>query len=492
MDHEKHSSKDLNSQTISEKLLSMADRADLPKNMQDLRRIGLKAISNGITAVLPATLLDTFIQVHPESLWLGEEHISRADFDSILIIGGGKATRNMCQVFVEKLGDIIPFTGLINIPYSADKNFTDKISSDHTNSYVQVNQCSHPIPDSSGVTGVQHMLTLIQESSTRTLIIVLISGGGSALLPLPRSGITLDDLQAVNRLLIASGADIDEINTVRKHLSGIKGGQLSAYAHPRKIRSLILSDVIGDKLDAIASGPTVGDSTTFAEAVHLSQKYGIFTQYPSAVQLLLQEGEKGNLSETPKPGSPELAHTINYLIGSAKNSAVAVQRTLAAYGIPAEIYSITLSGEAREYGKSLGSFLDHHHLPARPWAFIGTGEFTVSLSGTGIGGRNQEMLLSFLCELHILPDSPFHQLPFIMIAAAFDGIEGNSPAMGGLIDSSSLRRAMDLKLDLASYLKNNDSYTCFSKLADALITGPTHTNVNDIFLILIGTTEMVF
>ena len=483
---------DENHLSIRKNLLAMADRADLPKNIQELRRIGLTALSSGIKAVLPQTLLNKFIEVHPDSLWLGEEHISRTEFDSVLIIGGGKATGNMCQILIEKLGDTIPFSGLINIPYATHQNLPDKISPELTNSFVRVNKCSHPIPDASGVSGVQQMLALIQESSVRTLIIVLISGGGSALLPLPRDGLTLDDLQRVNQLLIASGADIDEINTVRKHLSGIKGGRLSAFAHPHKVRSLILSDVIGDKLDAIASGPTVGDSTTFAQAVNISQKYRIFTQYPSSVQKHLQEGMNGTVPETPKPGSPDLAHTINYLIGNAQNSAIGVQRTLAAYGIPGEVYSITLSGEAGEHGENLVSFLDHHHLPARPWAFIGTGEFTVTLSGTGVGGRNQETLLSFLTHLKNLPDSEFHQLPFVMIAAAFDGIEGNSPAMGAMVDSSSLLRAKKLDLDLASYLENNDSYTCFSKLGDALITGPTKTNVNDLFLILIGTTEMVF
>jgi glycerate-2-kinase len=260
---------------------------------------------------------------------------------------------------------------------------------------------------------------------------------------------------------------------------------LGAYAYPRQVISLILSDVIGNDLQTIASGPTVPDLTTFEKAIEICKKYQIFDQLPRSVQQRLLDGKAGKIPETPKPNPKTFETTTNLVIGSAETSAEAAEQEILSQNIPCEIYSTTLAGEAREYGKKLVDLIPKFKSETFPAVFIGTGEFTVTIKGKGKGGRNQEMLLAFLNELQNDPEHPTNQLDFAIISGAFDGIEGNSPAMGAIIDSESIHQAKRHKLVLEKYLENNDSFSFFNTMSDALITGQTGTNVNDMTIIVI-------
>jgi len=466
-----------------EHLLQMAERPGLPEPIRRLRRDGLRALVEAIESVLPEVLLPAKVHLDDDVLAIDDVTVARKAFPPVVIVGGGKATAGMCRSLVALLEESTPFTGAVNIPYG--QPVPDKITAPGRRGEVHVTFCSHPIPDEAGVAGVEKMCRIIAASPPETLVLALISGGGSALMPLPAEGITLKDKQAVNRLLLSCGASIREINCVRKHLSRVKGGGLSAAAHPRRVFSLIISDVVGDDLQVIASGPTVPDATTFAEADDIVRRYGILEQLPQSVRRRLADGLAGRIAETPKPGDPIFKNTVNRIIGSAQTAAAVARQSLAQRRYDAGIFAADLHGEARRYGAQLARQLPGFHAGGSRRAAIGTGEFTVTLRGSGSGGRNQEMLLAVLDELSETPHLEAHRLSWVVISAAFDGIEGNSGAMGAVIDSTSLERSKALGIDLRSHLERNDAKAVFQALGDLLVTGQTGTNVNDMTLILI-------
>jgi glycerate-2-kinase len=464
-------------------LLQLAERPELPEPIRGLRRDGLRALAAALHSVLPEVLLPDKVQLDDDALAVVDLTVPRAAFSRIVVVGGGKATAGMCRSLVERLDERTPFTGAINIPYG--QPVPGKITAPGRRGAVDVTFCRHPIPDEAGVAGVERMRRTIAASPADALVLALISGGGSALMPLPAEGITIEDKMAVNRLLLSCGASIQEINCVRKHLSRIKGGGLSATAHPRRVFSLIISDVVGDDLQTIASGPTVPDATTYAEAVDIVRRHGILHRLPERVRRRLAAGLAGRVPETPKPGDPIFAGTVNRIIGSARTAAAVARQGLAERGYQAGIFTTELHGEARRYGAQLAHRLPGLRTGGSRLAAIGTGEFTVTLRGSGRGGRNQEMLLGLLNTLQKNPDLETHRLSWVVISAAFDGIEGNSEAMGALIDSTSLKRLQGLNIDLRSHLERNDAKTVFEALGDLLVTGQTGTNVNDMTLILV-------
>jgi glycerate 2-kinase len=470
-----------------EHLKELSLRKGLPERIKKLREIGLNGLIEGLNSVLPENLMRNYVNISEIGLEIEHDLIPFDSFSKILIIGGGKATANMCGSLVEIIGNKLPFSGVINIPYGQNSQYIDgnQIFSKSKKSFVDINFCSHPIPDEAGVIGVQKMLDLLSNSDEKTLIITLISGGGSSLMPLPANGLTLDDLQQVNKLLLECGANIQEVNCVRKHISAFKGGQLSVTAYPRKIYSLIISDVIGNDLQTIASGPTVPDLTFFATAVEICQRYHIMGRLPAVVRERLLEGEENKIDETPKPGSNIIENTTNLVIGSADTSAAAVLNYFLNSGIESEIFSHNLEGEARNFGINLCDMLPKFKSKNYLAVFIGTGEFTVTIKGKGKGGRNQEMLLAFLAELKSDPEYKAHHLNYVIISGAFDGIEGNSPALGAIIDSTSIEYIDSLKINPVPFLEDNNSYEFFEKIGDAIVTGQTGTNVNDMLLIII-------
>ena len=345
---------------------------------------------------------------------------------------------------------------------------------------IKIVEASHPVPDEAGPAAARAILDLVGGLGADDLVLALISGGGSALLALPGGDVTLADKQEINRALLKSGAQIGEMNCVRKHLSAIKGGRLAAAAAPARVVSLIISDVPGDDLSVIASGPTVADATTLADASRVLEKYKI--DISPAVRRHLSDPA----NETPKPGDPRLAHVTNLLIATPQSSLEAAAKVARDAGFAPIILGNAIEGEARECGvvhAGIAKQCAGYGQPAAPpCAIISGGETTVTVRGKGRGGRNAEFLLSLAVALD-------GHKRISALAADTDGIDGSEDNAGALIDPDTLERAIRLGLDLKAMLADNDAYSAFSALGDLLITGPTRTNVNDFRAILAAKDE---
>ncbi|PRH88455.1 glycerate kinase [Labrys okinawensis] len=341
---------------------------------------------------------------------------------------------------------------------------------------IAVIEAAHPVPDLNGVKAAARMLALVEGAGEDDLVIALISGGGSALLSLPANGLLLSDKQAINKALLKSGAPIDEMNCVRKHLSAIKGGRLAAAAFPARVVSLVISDVPGDDLAAIASGPTVADPTTFADARAILARYGIEGPAPVIAHL------KAAQAETPKPGDPRLARCETHLIASPQQSLLAAAAVARKAGITPVILGDSLEGEARDVGIVMAGIarqVAQHGQPATaPCVLISGGETTVTVRGTGRGGRNVEYLLSLAVKLG--GHRGIHAL-----AGDTDGVDGAEEVAGAVIDPTCLARARAAGLDPIASLDNNDAHTLFQAIGDQIVTGPTLTNVNDFRAVLV-------
>jgi glycerate 2-kinase len=341
---------------------------------------------------------------------------------------------------------------------------------------IKVVEASHPVPDEAGPAAARAILELVKGVGPDDLVLCLISGGGSALLALPDGDITLADKQAINRALLRSGAHIGEMNCVRKHLSAIKGGRLAVAAAPARLVSLIISDVPGDDISVIASGPTVPDATTQADALAVLRKYGIEASAAVLKQL------SNPAAETPKPGNPSFANVANILIATPQHALDAAAKVAREAGFAPLILGNAIEGEARECGiVHAGIALQAAGFGqpvAPPCAIISGGETTVTVRGKGRGGRNAEFLLSLAIALGGRAD-------ISALAADTDGIDGSEDNAGAIIDADSLRRAASAGVDVVKHLANNDAYTVFSKLGDLIVTGPTRTNVNDFRAILV-------
>ncbi|HID33003.1 MAG TPA: DUF4147 domain-containing protein, partial [Anaerolineae bacterium] len=344
---------------------------------------------------------------------------------------------------------------------------------------------AHPTPDAQGVAAARRAVETIVRLGPNDLLITLISGGGSALLTLPASGLTLDDLQRTTDLLLACGAAIHEINAVRKHLSQVKGGQLAHLAHPAALLSLILSDVVGNPLDAIASGPTAPDPTTWADAWTVIQKYSLENVLPAAVRDHLLAGLAGRLPDTPKPGDPIFQRVHNVIVGDNAIAAEAARRAAEAQGFHAAILSTFVQGEAREVAQvlvALGREIVARNRPLSPPAcLILGGETTVTLRGAGQGGRNQELALAAGVALARVPEAA----PIVILSLGTDGTDGPTDAAGGVADAATVARGWALGLDALAHLEHNDSHSYLKAVHDLLITGPTCTNVNDLMIIFV-------
>ncbi|HEY2343890.1 MAG TPA: glycerate kinase [Chthoniobacteraceae bacterium] len=341
---------------------------------------------------------------------------------------------------------------------------------------IPILEAGHPIPDAAGINAAHQVRELLRELNARDLLIVTVSGGASALLSAPTEPITLSAKQKTTDLLLRAGADIFQLNAVRKHLSFLKGGRLAALAYPATVVSLLLSDVIGDPLDVIGSGPTAPDSTTFAHAIHVLKKFKIVARIPKAVLDLLQRGARREIPETPKPGDPLFANVYNIVAGSNALALKAAARQARALGYRPRIVSSVVSGEAREVAVAHAAILRG---APRPACLLAGGETTVTVKGKGKGGRNQEFALAAAIEMDGLPG-------ILALCAGTDGTDGPTDAAGAIATGKSIARAARLGLDPAKYLANNDSYTFFEAVGDLVKTGPTGTNVMDIEVLLAG------
>jgi hydroxypyruvate reductase len=352
----------------------------------------------------------------------------------------------------------------------------------HTQGKIEIIEAGHPIPDRRGVQATQRIIELLNLTQKEDLVICLISGGGSALLVAPPEGVSLEDLQILTNQLLACGANIQEINTLRKHLDQVKGGNLARHAAPARLITLILSDVVGNPVDSIASGPTVPDSSTFADASSIIRKYALSQKIPPTITTHLKRGERGELPETPKPGELLFENTRNAIIGGNLQAAIAAVEQAKTEGFHTLLLTTYLQGEARYVGKMLAAIarqIDVTGQPIpRPACLVAGGETTVTIQGKGKGGRNQEVALGAVADMSDLKNA-------VLIALATDGSDGPTDAAGAIATGESLRRSLDLGMEPEDYLQNNDSYHYFKALGDLLITGPTHTNVNDLNLLFL-------
>jgi glycerate 2-kinase len=379
----------------------------------------------------------------------------------VVVVGAGKASAAMAAAVEQAWGS--PLEGLIVTRYG------------HAvpTRWVEVAEASHPVPDAAGAAAARRILERVRGLGPDDLVLCLISGGGSALLALPADGLTLADKQAVTTALLRSGANIGEMNAVRKHLSAIKGGRLAAAAHPAKLVTLMISDVPGDDPATIASGPTVPDPTTFADARAILAKYGI--EAPPAVTAHLERAAE----ESPKPGDPRLVGAVAKIVASPALSLAAAAERARAAGYEVEMLGDALEGEARELGREHAALALERAAAGCRVAILSGGETTVTVRGKGRGGRNSEYLLGLMLALDGAPG--IHAL-----AADTDGIDGSEDNAGAFAGPDSLARARTLGIDPAARLADNDAYGVFAALDDLLVTGPTRTNVNDFRAILVG------
>ena len=392
-------------------------------------------------------------------------HLPEPPAGRTLVIGAGKASAAMARALEDHWPG--PLSGLVVTRYGYE------VACDR----IEIVQAAHPVPDAAGFAAASRMLDLVRGLSADDLVICLISGGGSALLPLPLPGLTLADKQELNRALLQSGATISEMNCVRRHLSGIKGGRLAAAAHPARVVTLLISDVPGDQPTDIASGPTVGDPSSCADALALLQRYRIAV--PPAIRTLLESGA----GESVKPGDPRLARSELRMIATPQMALEAAAAQARAAGITPYILSDAIEGEARDVGKVMAALalqVARRSEPFRaPCVLLSGGETTVTVSGKGRGGRNVEFLLSLGIALQGQPG--VHAL-----AGDTDGVDGAEEIAGALLAPDSLERAWALGLRPRDSLANNDAHGFFGALGDSVITGPTLTNVNDFRAILVA------
>ena len=398
---------------------------------------------------------------------LPEKDLSK--FKRIFLVGAGKAGYPMAEAAYRYLGDrisagiVIVKDGYANSPQLSNR--------------IRIIEASHPIPDQRGVDAADEIINLLKETQPGDLVICVISGGGSALLVSPVPGVSLGEIQGLTDLLLASGATINEINTLRKHLDQLKGGQLASSAAPADVYSLILSDVVGDHLEVIASGPTTPDPSTYQDALDILAKYNLLDLISGSIKQHLTDGQQGKIDETPKSGEKLFSKTHNNIIASNHTAARAAVTQAEREGLNPLCLTNYLQGEAQHAGQFLGTILRQlanfdQPIP-RPACIIAGGETTVTVRGHGLGGRNQELALGAVGELEGLQQ-------VFLITLATDGGDGPSDAAGAVVTGNTLSRARSLNLDPQAYLDNNDAYNFFLPLDDLIRIGPTQTNVNDL------------
>ncbi len=443
------------------------------RTSQDLAEIWRAAIG----AVDPYNAVKRAIHLKHGRLIVSGSDQDLSIYPRILVVGAGKATARMAEAAESILGDRIA-EGLIIVKYG---------HTDEALRAIAQAEAGHPIPDAAGVEGTQRLLELVRSADDRTLVLCLLSGGGSALLVAPLPGLTLEDKQQTTDMLLRSGAAIHELNAVRKHLSAVKGGRLARQACPANVLTLILSDVIGDRLDVIASGPTVPDSTTFADAFSVIEKYGLRAKLPPRVVGLIDRGVAGQEQESPKSGDPCFGRTLNVIVGGLSQALAAARDQAELLGYPCLVMDAALQGEARDAATAIARAANRVQSglgPGERRCLLFGGETTVTVRGRGKGGRNQELALAFAKEI-----AGKHGIA--MLSAGTDGTDGPTDAAGAAVDGTTVRKAAFAGMRPEIYLEANDSYTFFERFDAAtgvrahFKTGPTGTNVMDIQIVIV-------
>jgi len=438
----------------------------------DLRKAARSIFEAAVRAVDPGEAIRRHLIREGSRLCVGHETVDLAKVGEVVVVGCGKAAAPMAASVEEILGDRIS-RGVVVTKYGHVQ----------PTRLIRIHEAGHPVPDDAGIAGAQAILDHLRGLGPDDLVLVLISGGGSALTPAPVEGITLGEKQALTKALLACGADIREMNALRKHISRFKGGQLARAARPARVVTLILSDIVGDPLDAIASGPTVPDPTTYADALDILDKYRIRGEIPAAIRNRLEAGARGEVPETPKPDDLLFARVHNTIVGSNIQALEAARSEGRALGLTPMILSSSIEGETREIARmhaALAREVRTSGNPVKPPAcLISGGETTVTLRGSGKGGRNQEFVLAAALDIAGLAETA-------ILSAGTDGTDGPTDAAGAIADGETCARALALGLNPRGSLDGNDAYPFFEKLGDLILTGPTNTNVMDVRLLLVG------
>jgi hydroxypyruvate reductase len=420
------------------------------------RSAAFRILGEALKAADPFEAVLRHVRSENDVLIAGRKKYRLDRFQNIYVVGAGKASARMAQAIESLLGKRIA-AGFVNVKYG----HTAKLRR------IEQNECGHPVPDENGLRGTQRILEMASQAGPDDLVIALISGGASALTPAPLPPVTLEQKQQLTGELLRCGANIHELNTVRKHVSAFKGGRLAEAAAPATVLALILSDVIGDDPDVIGSGPTVPDRSTVADAQRILRRYGI---------------KSPPLQESPKPGDPAFERVQNLIVGSNALAVTAAAQEAKRLGYRTLVLSTFIEGETRDVARVHAAIAKEVLASGRPLrapaCIISGGETTVTIRGSGLGGRNQEFALAAAIDIAGLEG-------VTIFSAGTDGTDGPTDAAGAIADGSTVERASALGLDAAAYLANNDSYRYFEALGDLVKTGPTGTNVADVRLVLI-------
>ena len=425
----------------------------------------------GLKAVDPEEAVKSHVRLIQNRLQVGECSYPLDSFERIIVTGFGKATAPMAKALEDILGDRIT-QGWITVKYGHGVPLKK----------VRIMEAGHPVPDEAGLQATRFILDRLKKCTAKDLVLCAFSGGGSALSPAPASPLDLGEKQKTTRLLLECGATIFELNTIRKHLSVCKGGQLARTAYPASVVSLFLSDVVGDPLDVIASGPTVPDPSTFSDCISIVEKYGLSKKLPLRVLKMLQDGAGGLIEETPKPGDAVFDKSFNLVVGNNRTALLASSRKAKQMGYNTLILSSYLQGEAGDVAQvltAIGREIAASSNPVAPPACIlAGGETTVTVRGSGKGGRNQQLALAAAIAIQGRPR-------IALLSAGTDGSDGPTDAAGAFVDGNTCREAIKKGINPEEHLLNNDSYNFFKALDYLFITGPTRTNVMDLICLLV-------
>lgn len=442
------------------------------KNVNQLRQDAEAIFYAGLRAVDSAGAVKKSLRLRDSVLIVRDHSYDLAAYKNVCVCGAGKASAAMAGAVEEILGDSVK-GGLVNVKYGHVKPLR----------VIRLNEAGHPVPDGAGLRGTQEIVRILEQSGESDLILFLISGGGSALLPYPAEGISLDEKRRLTQILLECGATIHEVNTLRKHVSRVKGGRLARLACPATLVVLILSDVVGDDLDSIASGPTVPDGSTYGDCLRILEKYRIQDKIPETVLAHLKRGSEGAIEETPKAGDPVFAKTQNVIVANNSIALEAAKYKADELGYHSMVLSSSIQGETRDvaiaHAGIAKKILKSGQPLSKPACVISGGETTVTLQGQGMGGRNQEFVLAAAIDIDGLEN-------VVVLSGGTDGTDGPTDAAGAVADGHTATRAKSLGLDPIEFLRNNNSYHFFQPLGDLLITGPTLTNVMDLRLVMVG------
>jgi glycerate 2-kinase len=442
------------------------------KDLAVMRQDAVSIFKSAIKSVFAETAIKRCCNITSHHFQAGNTSFDLSQYQNIYVIGAGKASAHMGRAIEDLMLDYIR-EGLIIVKYGHSVPLNK----------IRLREAGHPIPDENGRLAAQQLLEIAEKAGKDDLIICLLSGGGSALMPLPAALLTLTDKQKAIQTLLACGASIDEINALRKHMSLIKGGRLSQKAHPAMLVTLIVSDVPGDRLDVIASGPTVADPSTFQECMEVIAKYQLANQLPANVVDYMQAGSKGKIEETPKSGDALFSTTFNLIVASNADALAAAKQTAESLGYHTMILSSMIQGNTRDAGLFHAAIAKEIRKSANPFAppacILSGGETTVKITGNGLGGRNQEFALAAAIEIK-------DQKNMVVLCAGSDGTDGPTDAAGALVDPTTVPYAISKGMDPVSFLNDNDSYHFLKNTTGLIFTGPTGTNVMDLRVVLVG------